>query len=68
VPIPIVVLTGDQTGQELLDEALRVVARSVTGLDLHLVRFDLGLGGRDGSRDVHRIYGRSHPAGPKLAL
>lgn len=30
--IPIVILKGDQTGQELLDEALRVLAPDVTGL------------------------------------
>ena len=39
----IVVLEGDQTGQELLDEALRVLAPDVTGLQVELPRFDLSL-------------------------
>ena len=39
----IVVLEGDQTGQELLDEALRVLEPGVTGVSLNLLRFDLGL-------------------------
>jgi isocitrate dehydrogenase (NAD+) len=39
----IVVLEGDQTGQELLEEALRLLAPDVIGLELELVRFDLSL-------------------------
>jgi isocitrate/isopropylmalate dehydrogenase len=39
----IVVLEGDQTGQELLEEALRVLAPDVTGLEIELPRFDLSL-------------------------
>ncbi len=39
----IVVLEGDQTGQELLEEALRVLAPSVIGIELELPRFDLSL-------------------------
>jgi isocitrate dehydrogenase (NAD+) len=39
----IVVLEGDQTGQELLEEALRVLAADVTGLELELPRYDLSL-------------------------
>jgi isocitrate dehydrogenase (NAD+) len=42
----IVVLEGDQTGQELLDQALRVVAPETIGLDLELERFDLSLENR----------------------
>jgi isocitrate dehydrogenase (NAD+) len=42
----IAVLEGDQTGQELLDEALRVIAPEVIGVDLELRRFDLSLGNR----------------------
>jgi isocitrate dehydrogenase (NAD+) len=42
----IVVLEGDQTGQELLEEALRVLAPDVTGIALELVRFDLSLESR----------------------
>lgn len=39
----IAVLEGDQTGQELLEEALRVLAPDVIGLELELPRFDLSL-------------------------
>ncbi len=39
----IVVLEGDQTGQELLVEALRVLAPDVIGMTLAFERFDLSL-------------------------
>lgn len=39
----IVVMEGDQTGQELLDEALRVLDPDVTRCDLEFERFDLSL-------------------------
>ena len=42
----IVVLEGDETGQELLEEALRVLRREVTGLELEFPRFDLSLASR----------------------
>jgi isocitrate/isopropylmalate dehydrogenase len=42
----IVVLEGDQTGQELLEEALRVLASDVIRLELELLRFDLSLENR----------------------
>jgi isocitrate/isopropylmalate dehydrogenase len=42
----IVVLEGDQTGQELLEEALRALAAEVIGVELAFVRFDLSLEGR----------------------
>jgi isocitrate dehydrogenase (NAD+) len=39
----IVVLEGDETGQELLEEALRVLAPDVIGIELSFRRFDLSL-------------------------
>jgi isocitrate dehydrogenase (NAD+) len=42
----IVILEGDQTGQELLEEALRVIDPAVTGLDLNFIRYDLSLANR----------------------
>lgn len=42
----LVVLEGDQTGQELLLEALRVLDPSVTGVELTFERFDLSLSNR----------------------
>ena len=47
--LSIVVLDGDQTGQELLLQALRVLDPQVLGLDLELQRFDLSLQARRAS-------------------
>jgi len=44
LPTPtLAVLEGDQTGQELLLEALRVLDPRVSGVELHLERYDLSL-------------------------
>ncbi len=42
----IVVLEGDQTGQELLEDALRVLDQDVIGVALEFQRFDLSLENR----------------------
>ena len=42
----IVVLEGDETGQELLEQACRVLDSDVIGMDLELDRFDLSLDNR----------------------
>jgi isocitrate/isopropylmalate dehydrogenase len=67
----IVVLEGDQTGQELLDEALRVLAPEVTGLDLAFPRFDLSLAARreSGNGTVYEAAAaiREHGLGLKAA-
>ena len=42
-PLKIVVLDGDETGQELLDAALGVLDPEVVALDVELERFDLSL-------------------------
>ena len=39
----IVILEGDQTGQELLEEAVRVLEANVVGFELELPRYDLSL-------------------------
>lgn len=44
--VTVVVLEGDQTGQELLEEALQVLDPAVTGMDCNFVRFDLSLDNR----------------------
>ena len=51
VPTPIVVLHGDQTGEELLQEALRVLDHGVVGLDLKILEFDLSLEERRKTRN-----------------
>lgn len=45
-PHTIVVLQGDETGQELLDEALRVIDSSVIGFSINFQTFDLSLDNR----------------------
>ncbi len=47
----LVVCDGDETGQELLEEALRVLAPDVLGFDLELLHFDLSLESRRASRN-----------------
>ena len=42
----IVVLEGDQTGQELLEEGLRLLAPDVIDVELEFPRFDLSLENR----------------------
>ncbi len=44
--VRIVVLEGDQTGQELLEQALRALAPDVIGLEIDFDRFDLSLENR----------------------
>ena len=46
MPLTIVVLEGDQTGQELLEQSLRVIDAGVTGVEVELERFDLSLENR----------------------
>src|SRR5213595_4247597 len=67
----IVVLEGDETGQELLEEALRVLAPEVIGLELEFPRFDLSLDSRRTTKNqivhdaAHAI--REHGLGLKAA-
>lgn len=67
----IVVLEGDQTGQELLAEALRVLQPSVIGFDLHFQHFDLSLASRRATQNqvVHAAAAaiRQHRLGLKAA-
>lgn len=45
-PLRITILEGDETGQELLEQSLRVLAPDVIGLELELERYDLSLENR----------------------
>lgn len=65
MPTTIVVLEGDQTGQELLDEALRVLDPSVLKLDLEFQRFDLSLERRRETKNevVHEAAAAMKQAG-----
>jgi isocitrate dehydrogenase (NAD+) len=67
----IVVLEGDETGQELLEEALRVLAPDVIGRELDFLRFDLSLESRrrTGNGVVHEAAAaiREHGLGLKAA-
>ncbi len=42
-PIKIVVLDGDETGQELLEQSLRVLDSELLGFEVEFERFDLSL-------------------------
>jgi isocitrate/isopropylmalate dehydrogenase len=67
----IVVLEGDQTGQELLEEGLRVLAPAVIGFELDFIRYDLSLENRraTGNAVVHEAAAaiREHGLGLKGA-
>jgi isocitrate/isopropylmalate dehydrogenase len=45
-PTTIIALEGDETGQELLDQALRVLDAELLGIELGIRRFDLSLANR----------------------
>jgi isocitrate dehydrogenase (NAD+) len=61
----IVVLEGDQTGQELLEEALRVLQPDVIGVEVELPRFDLSLENRRATQNgvVHEAARAIREAG-----
>jgi isocitrate dehydrogenase (NAD+) len=61
----IVILEGDQTGQELLEESLRVLAPEVSGLEIVLPRFDLSLESRRATQNgvVHEAAAAIREAG-----
>lgn len=50
-PPTIIVLEGDQTGQELLEEALRVIDPAVTGFQINIQRYDLSLENRRATKN-----------------
>jgi isocitrate dehydrogenase len=50
-PITIVVLEGDETGQELLEQAVRLLDPELLQLDIELQRFDLSLENRRGTEN-----------------
>ena len=61
----IVVLEGDETGQELLEQAIRVLDAELLGVELELERFDLSLESRRSSRNavVHEAAAAMRDAG-----
>ncbi len=61
----IVVMQGDQTGQELLHEALRVLDPAVTRVDVNFETFDLSLENRRATRNkvVHEAAARTRETG-----
>jgi isocitrate dehydrogenase (NAD+) len=67
----IVVLEGDETGQELLEEALRVLQPDVVGIELDFPRYDLSLERRRETKNavVHESAAaiREHGLGLKAA-
>lgn len=67
----LVVMDGDETGQELLEQALRVLAPDVIGVHVEIERFDLSLASRraTGNAVVHDAAAalRQHHFGLKAA-
>jgi isocitrate/isopropylmalate dehydrogenase len=67
----IVVLRGDQTGEELLNEALLVLEPAVIGLDLEFIDFDLSLESRRATQNQvvydSAVAMRQHGLGLKAA-
>ena len=63
--LEIVVLDGDQTGQELLEQALRVLDPDVLGFEFELRRFDLSLQHRRETSNavVHEAAAATNEAG-----
>jgi isocitrate dehydrogenase (NAD+) len=61
----IIVLEGDETGQELLEQALRVLDPDILGLRLDLERFDLSLENRRTTANdiVHRAAAAMRESG-----
>jgi isocitrate dehydrogenase (NAD+) len=55
----IVILEGDQTGQELLEEAVRILDSEVVGVELELPRFDLSLENRRATGNAV-VYDAAH--------
>jgi len=51
MPARIIVLEGDETGQELLEQSLRLLDPQVIGLDLELEHYDLSLENRRRTRN-----------------
>ncbi|MHB8379523.1 MAG: isocitrate/isopropylmalate family dehydrogenase [Acidimicrobiales bacterium] len=64
-PPTIVVCEGDQTGQELLDEALRALEPSVLGFDLTFLRYDLSLASRERTNNgvIHEAAAKMRETG-----
>src|ERR671918_222211 len=65
----IAVLEGDETGQELLEEAVRALAADVVGFELDLPRFDLSLASRraTGKGVVHEGSAATSSSAPGAA-
>jgi len=61
----LVVCEGDETGQELLEEALRILAPSIAGIEIDLERFDLSLANRRRTQNavVHQAAEAMRAAG-----
>jgi isocitrate dehydrogenase (NAD+) len=64
----IVILEGDETGQELLEEAVRLLVPDIVGLELEFPRFDLSLDNRRATRNavVHEAAAAIREAGVGL--
>jgi len=64
-PLKIIVLDGDETGQELLEQSVRVLDSSLLGIELELEHYDLSLEKRreTGNEIVHEAARAMREAG-----
>src|SRR6187431_321938 len=64
-PLKIIVLEGDETGQELLEQSVRVLDPELLGIELELVHYDLSLEKRreTGNEIVHEAARAMREAG-----
>jgi isocitrate dehydrogenase (NAD+) len=64
-PLKIIVLEGDETGQELLEQSVRVLDSSLLGIELELEHYDLSLEKRreTGNEIVHEAARAMREAG-----
>ena len=64
-PLKIIVLEGDETGQELLEQSVRVLDPELLGIELELERYDLSLEKRreSGNEVVHEAARAMREAG-----
>ena len=65
-PLKIIVLEGDETGQELLEQSVRVLDPDVLGLELELEHYDLSLEQPARDRQRGRPRGRARDARGRL--
>ena len=66
--LKIIVLEGDETGQELLEQAIRVLDPDVTGVPAELVHYDLSLDNRRSTSNESSGWSTNRPPRPASSI